>query len=49
MGHPLLRPRLRHSYAADLGSWIKDAIVDAWLPGTQADNWGVQQRTLVVE
>jgi 3D (Asp-Asp-Asp) domain-containing protein len=42
-------PGYGHCYAADIGSWIKDAIVDVWLPGTQADNWGVQQRVLVVE
>jgi 3D (Asp-Asp-Asp) domain-containing protein len=42
-------PGYGHCYAADIGSWIKDAIVDVWLPGTQAVNWGVQQRTLVVE
>jgi 3D (Asp-Asp-Asp) domain-containing protein len=25
---------------ADVGSWIKDDIVDVWLPGSQAANWG---------
>jgi 3D (Asp-Asp-Asp) domain-containing protein len=29
--------------AADIGSWIKDDIVDVWLPGTQADDWGIQR------
>jgi len=42
-------PGYGHCYAADIGSWIKDAIVDVWLPGTQADNWGVQTKQLVVE
>ncbi|KAA2259553.1 hypothetical protein F0L68_21775 [Solihabitans fulvus] len=42
-------PGYGHCYAADIGSWIKDSIVDVWLPGGQADNWGVQQRVLVVE
>ncbi len=42
-------PGYGYCYAADIGSWIKDDIVDVWLPGTQADNWGVQQRTLVVQ
>ena len=42
-------PGYGHCYAADIGSWIKDDIVDVWLPGTEADDWGVQQRTLVVE
>jgi hypothetical protein len=28
--------------------WIQGSIVDIWLPGTQADNWGVQQRTITV-
>jgi 3D (Asp-Asp-Asp) domain-containing protein len=36
-------------YAADIGSWIKDRIADVWLPGTQADRWGVQIRELVVQ
>jgi 3D (Asp-Asp-Asp) domain-containing protein len=42
-------PGYGHCYAADIGSWIKDDIVDVWLPGTQADNWGIQQLSLVVE
>jgi 3D (Asp-Asp-Asp) domain-containing protein len=42
-------PGYGHCYAADIGSWIKDSIVDVWLPGTQADNWGVQTKQLVVE
>ena len=36
-------------YAADIGSWIKGSIADVWLPGTQADNWGVQVRDIVVQ
>ncbi|WP_344306627.1 3D domain-containing protein [Fodinicola feengrottensis] len=42
-------PGYGHCYAADIGSWIKDDIVDVWLPGTQANDWGVQQLTLTVE
>ena len=42
-------PGYGHCYAADIGSWIKDDIVDVWLPGTQADNWGVQRLNLTVE
>ena len=30
-------PGYGHCYAVDIGSWIKDGIVDVWLPGTQAD------------
>jgi 3D (Asp-Asp-Asp) domain-containing protein len=42
-------PGYGYCYAADIGSWIKDDIVDVWLPGTQADNWGIQQLNLVVQ
>jgi 3D (Asp-Asp-Asp) domain-containing protein len=42
-------PGYGHCYAADIGSWIKDDIVDVWLPGTQANDWGVQRLNLVVE
>jgi 3D (Asp-Asp-Asp) domain-containing protein len=35
-------------YAADIGLWIQGNIVDVWLPGSQADNWGVQQRTITI-
>ena len=42
-------PGYGHCYAADIGSWIKDDIVDVWLPGTQADAWGIQRLTLTVE
>jgi 3D (Asp-Asp-Asp) domain-containing protein len=42
-------PGYGYCYAADIGSWIKDDIVDVWLPGTEANDWGVQQRTLVVQ
>jgi 3D (Asp-Asp-Asp) domain-containing protein len=42
-------PGYGHCYAADIGSWIKDDIVDVWLPGSQADNWGIQRLTLIVE
>jgi 3D (Asp-Asp-Asp) domain-containing protein len=42
-------PGYGHCYAADIGSWIKDDIVDVWLPGSQADDWGVQRLNLTVE
>ncbi|WP_326567728.1 3D domain-containing protein [Amycolatopsis rhabdoformis] len=42
-------PGYGHCYAADIGSWIKDDIVDVWLPGSQANDWGVQRLTLTVE
>ncbi|MEU4671747.1 3D domain-containing protein [Amycolatopsis sp. NPDC023774] len=42
-------PGYGHCYAADIGSWIKDDILDVWLPGNQADDWGVQRLTLTVE
>ncbi|MFF2523461.1 ricin-type beta-trefoil lectin domain protein [Streptomyces liangshanensis] len=36
-------------YAADIGTWIQNNTVDVWLPpGTQADNWGVQNRTVTI-
>jgi 3D (Asp-Asp-Asp) domain-containing protein len=36
-------------YAADIGTWIQNDTVDVWLPpGTQANNWGVQQRTVTI-
>jgi len=35
-------------YAADIGLWIQGDIVDIWLPGSEADNWGVQQRTITI-
>jgi 3D (Asp-Asp-Asp) domain-containing protein len=37
-----------YCYAADIGLWIQGNIVDVWLPGSEADNWGVQQRTITV-
>jgi 3D (Asp-Asp-Asp) domain-containing protein len=42
-------PGYGHCFAADIGSWIKGDIADVWLPGTQADSWGVQSRQLVIE
>jgi 3D (Asp-Asp-Asp) domain-containing protein len=48
-GTRFLVPGYGYCYAADIGSWIKDDIVDVWLPGTQADNWGVQRLNLVVQ
>ncbi len=35
-------------YAADIGDWIEGNIVDVWLPGDEANNWGVQQQTITV-
>jgi chitinase len=35
-------------YAADIGTWIQDHTVDVWLPGTQANGWGVQTRTITI-
>lgn len=35
-------------YAADIGTWIQGEIVDVWLPGSEADAWGVQRRTITV-
>lgn len=38
-----------YCYAADIGTWIQGQIVDVWLPGTEADNWGVQSRTITIQ
>lgn len=35
-------------YAADIGTWIQDDTVDVWLPGSQANGWGVQHRTVTI-
>ena len=35
-------------YAGDIGTWIQNDTVDVWLPGTQANNWGVQDRTITI-
>ena len=35
-------------YAADLGTWIQNDTVDVWLPGTQANGWGVQDFTVTI-
>ncbi|MGH6654762.1 MAG: carbohydrate binding domain-containing protein [Actinocrinis sp.] len=35
-------------YAGDIGTWIQNDTVDVWLPGTQADGWGVQDRTVTI-
>jgi 3D (Asp-Asp-Asp) domain-containing protein len=49
-GTRLYVPGYGHCYAADIGSWIKDDIVDVWFPpGPAADNWGIQRLNLVVE
>jgi 3D (Asp-Asp-Asp) domain-containing protein len=33
-------------YAGDIGLWIQNDTVDLWLPGAQANGWGVQNRTI---
>jgi 3D (Asp-Asp-Asp) domain-containing protein len=38
-----------YCYAADIGTWIQGNIVDIWLPGSQADNWGMQKRTITIK
>jgi 3D (Asp-Asp-Asp) domain-containing protein len=38
-----------YCYAADIGTWIQGEIVDIWLPGSEADTWGVQTRTITIE
>ena len=49
-GTRLSVPGYGHCYAADIGSWIKDDIVDVWFaPGPDAGNWGIQRLTLTVE
>jgi 3D (Asp-Asp-Asp) domain-containing protein len=35
-------------YAGDIGTWIQNDTVDVWLPGSQADAWGVQTQTITV-
>ena len=35
-------------YAADIGTWIQNDTVDVWLPGSQANGWGVQHRTVTI-
>jgi 3D (Asp-Asp-Asp) domain-containing protein len=35
-------------YAGDIGTWIQNDTVDVWLPGNQANNWGVQHRTITI-
>jgi 3D (Asp-Asp-Asp) domain-containing protein len=34
--------------AIDIGTWIQNDTIDVWLPGPQANNWGVQSRTVTV-
>jgi 3D (Asp-Asp-Asp) domain-containing protein len=38
-----------YCYAADIGTWIQGQIVDIWLPGSEAGNWGVQTRTITIQ
>jgi 3D (Asp-Asp-Asp) domain-containing protein len=35
-------------YAADIGTWIQNDTVDVWLPGSQANGWGVQDMTATI-
>ena len=35
-------------FAGDIGTWIQNNTVDVWLPGMQANGWGVQHRTITV-
>ena len=35
-------------FAADIGEWIQNDTVDVWLPGSQANGWGVQDRTITI-
>lgn len=35
-------------YAGDIGTWIQNDTVDVWLPGAQANGWGVQARTVTI-
>jgi 3D (Asp-Asp-Asp) domain-containing protein len=36
-------------YSADIGTWVQNNTVDVWLPpGSQANNWGVQTRTITI-
>ena len=35
-------------YAGDLGTWIQNDTVDLWLPDAQANNWGVQDKTITI-
>jgi 3D (Asp-Asp-Asp) domain-containing protein len=35
-------------YAGDIGTWIQNSTVDVWLPGSQANGWGVQDRTITI-
>jgi 3D (Asp-Asp-Asp) domain-containing protein len=35
-------------YAADIGVWIQNDVVDVWLPTSQANGWGVQDRTVTI-
>ncbi len=41
-------PNYGWCYAGDIGTWIQGNIVDVWLPGTEASNWGVQDRVITI-
>ena len=35
-------------YAGDIGTWIQGHTVDVWLSGSEANGWGVQDRTIKI-
>src|SRR5262249_15166524 len=41
-------PNYGTCFAGDIGTWIQNDTIDVWLPGTQANAWGVQHRTITV-
>jgi 3D (Asp-Asp-Asp) domain-containing protein len=41
-------PNYGTCFAGDIGTWIQNDTVDIWLPGSQANGWGVQHRTITV-
>ena len=41
-------PNYGTCYAGDIGTWIQNDTVDIWLPGSQANAWGVQHRTITI-
>jgi 3D (Asp-Asp-Asp) domain-containing protein len=41
-------PNYGTCFAGDIGTWIQNDTVDVWLPGSQANAWGVQHRTITV-
>jgi 3D (Asp-Asp-Asp) domain-containing protein len=41
-------PNYGTCFAGDIGTWIQNDTVDLWLPGAQANAWGVQHRTITI-